>query len=405
MFRPFPADLLGTDPQGTQGRRGARAARPAAGRRPAADARDPRHGQQVPGERPRAASTRAYPALADLPRRSRTRRRSTPARSAWAAATCSPRASSARSRTCCPTASSKRLFYLSIDFLRDEPITPEAGDLPADDRGGLPARAASWRCAARENPNLMPDGQHHGALPLGRRLGRDHHRQEPGDDAVRPARLPHQGQPEVRLGEEGPADDLLPVGRAGADPHQLRVLLRRRGALARSERVPPHQRAGRPEGRRRLHHPERPAVARTRSGRTSRPRSRRSSSTRRSRSSTSTRFKIAREEATDPDLQLRMQGIAFQGAFFAASPVMEQAGLDEARLLEAIREPARRRSSAPRARASSRTTCAWSSAASTSCARSPPGPITRAAGRTARAGGRAADPGDGQAAARRARRR
>ncbi len=48
-------------------------------------------------------------------------------------------------------------------------------------------------------------------------------------------------------------------------------------------------------------------------------------------------FKIAREEATDPDLQLRMQGIAFQGAFFAASPVMQQAGLDEPKLLDAIR--------------------------------------------------------------------
>jgi pyruvate-ferredoxin/flavodoxin oxidoreductase len=48
-------------------------------------------------------------------------------------------------------------------------------------------------------------------------------------------------------------------------------------------------------------------------------------------------FKIAREEATDPDLQLRMQGIAFQGAFFAASPLMEQAQLDATRLLEAIR--------------------------------------------------------------------
>jgi pyruvate-ferredoxin/flavodoxin oxidoreductase len=49
-------------------------------------------------------------------------------------------------------------------------------------------------------------------------------------------------------------------------------------------------------------------------------------------------FKIARKEATDPDLQLRMQGIAFQGAFFAASPVMKQAGLDEAKLLEAIHD-------------------------------------------------------------------
>jgi pyruvate-ferredoxin/flavodoxin oxidoreductase len=48
-------------------------------------------------------------------------------------------------------------------------------------------------------------------------------------------------------------------------------------------------------------------------------------------------FKIARDEASDPDLQLRMQGIAFQGAFFAASPVMTQAGLDEGSLLAAIR--------------------------------------------------------------------
>ncbi len=49
-------------------------------------------------------------------------------------------------------------------------------------------------------------------------------------------------------------------------------------------------------------------------------------------------FKIAREEATDPDLQLRMQGIAFQGAFFAATPVMEKTGLDEEKLLKAIKD-------------------------------------------------------------------
>lgn len=49
-------------------------------------------------------------------------------------------------------------------------------------------------------------------------------------------------------------------------------------------------------------------------------------------------FKIAREEATDPELQLRMQGIAFQGAFFAASPLMKTAGLDEKNLLKAIED-------------------------------------------------------------------
>jgi pyruvate-ferredoxin/flavodoxin oxidoreductase len=47
-------------------------------------------------------------------------------------------------------------------------------------------------------------------------------------------------------------------------------------------------------------------------------------------------FKIAREEATDADLQLRMQGNAFQGAFFAGSPLMEMAGLDEKKLFTAI---------------------------------------------------------------------
>jgi pyruvate-ferredoxin/flavodoxin oxidoreductase len=48
-------------------------------------------------------------------------------------------------------------------------------------------------------------------------------------------------------------------------------------------------------------------------------------------------FKIAREEATDIELQFRMQGNAFQGAFFAASPVMSQAKLTDATLFAAIR--------------------------------------------------------------------
>ena len=49
-------------------------------------------------------------------------------------------------------------------------------------------------------------------------------------------------------------------------------------------------------------------------------------------------FKIARDEATDPELQLRMQGIAFQGAFFATSPLLEKHGLSETKLLSAIRK-------------------------------------------------------------------
>ncbi len=49
-------------------------------------------------------------------------------------------------------------------------------------------------------------------------------------------------------------------------------------------------------------------------------------------------FKIAREEASNSELQFRMQGIAFQGAFFAASPVMAAAKLSEEKLFQAIRK-------------------------------------------------------------------
>ncbi|MBN1834462.1 MAG: 2-oxoacid:acceptor oxidoreductase family protein [Spirochaetales bacterium] len=47
-------------------------------------------------------------------------------------------------------------------------------------------------------------------------------------------------------------------------------------------------------------------------------------------------FKIAREEATDPELRLRMQGNAFQGAFFATSPLMSASRFTEETLFKAI---------------------------------------------------------------------
>ncbi len=47
-------------------------------------------------------------------------------------------------------------------------------------------------------------------------------------------------------------------------------------------------------------------------------------------------FKIAREESSNVDLQLRMQGNAFQGAFFHASDVKDRAGLSEEALFSAI---------------------------------------------------------------------
>jgi pyruvate-ferredoxin/flavodoxin oxidoreductase len=47
-------------------------------------------------------------------------------------------------------------------------------------------------------------------------------------------------------------------------------------------------------------------------------------------------FKIAMEEATDPELRYRMQGAAFMGAFFKVSGLAEREGLDEERLFQGI---------------------------------------------------------------------
>ena len=49
-------------------------------------------------------------------------------------------------------------------------------------------------------------------------------------------------------------------------------------------------------------------------------------------------FKIAAAEASDAELRYRMQGAAFMGAFFAASPLLEREGLDRDRLFVGIRK-------------------------------------------------------------------
>lgn len=48
-------------------------------------------------------------------------------------------------------------------------------------------------------------------------------------------------------------------------------------------------------------------------------------------------FGIAAAEASEAELRFRMQGAAFMGAFFAATPLMERYGLDEERLFAGIR--------------------------------------------------------------------
>ena len=258
MFRPFPATSSGDHP-GQEGSRRSRATRPAAGRGPAADAGDPRHGEQVPRERQGPEDTRCirswtlYKSLKDAPALYS-------GSFGMGSRDLQPEGIVGAVENMLETAPRKKLFYLSIDFLRDEAITPEAGDVSADDSRAYP-KVKELAVRGSENPNLMPKDsitvRFHssggwGAITTGKNLAMT---------LFDLLGLPHQGQPQVRLREEGPAHDLLPVGGAGADQDQLRVLLRGRGAVAGPERLRAHQRAGRPERRRRLHHPERQGIA------------------------------------------------------------------------------------------------------------------------------------------------
>jgi pyruvate-ferredoxin/flavodoxin oxidoreductase len=54
-------------------------------------------------------------------------------------------------------------------------------------------------------------------------------------------------------------------------------------------------------------------------------------------------FRIARQESRDPSRQARLRGMALQGAFFAVSDIMQQLGLSEERLIEAVQHQVQRR--------------------------------------------------------------
>ncbi|HEX6135716.1 MAG TPA: 2-oxoacid:acceptor oxidoreductase family protein [Longimicrobiales bacterium] len=54
-------------------------------------------------------------------------------------------------------------------------------------------------------------------------------------------------------------------------------------------------------------------------------------------------FRIAAEEASDPELRYRMQGAAFMGAFFRASPLAVQESLSEEQIFEGIRAQMQRK--------------------------------------------------------------
>lgn len=234
-----------------------------------------------------------------------------------------------------PDGARKKFFYLSIDFLRDKSVSPKQQLHQDAIRDGYP-KVQELAVHGSENPNLMPSGsitvRFHsvggwGAITTGKNLAMTlfdlldfHIKANPkygSEKKGQPTTYYLSAAPEpIRVNCEYFYVDVV----LSPDPnvfHHTNALagLKEGGALIiQSEQTSPEAFwADVPHRYREMIVDKRIRVFYLDA------------------------FKIAREEASDSDLQLRMQGIAFQGAFFSASPVAEQAGLSEERLLEAIR--------------------------------------------------------------------
>jgi pyruvate-ferredoxin/flavodoxin oxidoreductase len=235
-----------------------------------------------------------------------------------------------------PDGPGKRFFYLGIDFLRDEALTPKQAlhqDAIAEAYPGVKELAVR----GSENPNLMPEGsitvRFHsvggwGAMTTGKNLAMTlfdllgyHVKANPkygSEKKGQPTTYFLSAAPEpIRINCEYYYVDVV----LSPDPNVFRHTNALAGLKDGGVFIIQSERATGPEVWADIPKPFQQVIV-----------------DRGIRLFAVDGFRIAREEASDPDLQLRMQGIAFQGAFFAASPVREQAGLDEAQLLEAIRE-------------------------------------------------------------------
>jgi pyruvate-ferredoxin/flavodoxin oxidoreductase len=235
-----------------------------------------------------------------------------------------------------PDGAGRRFFYLGIDFLRARPLHPKEQirqERLARDYPGL----ADLVVKGSENPNLMPAGcltlrMHSiggwGAISTGKHLATTlfdllgwHVKANPKYGSEK------KGQPTtfylavaptpIKVNGEYAHVDVVLSPDPNVFNHSNALAGLRDGGLfiIQSDAARPEQVWARiPE------------------------RHRRQIAERRIRLCYLDAFRIAREEATDPDLELRMQGIAFQGAFFAATHLLAEHGFDEERLIEAMRQ-------------------------------------------------------------------
>ena len=233
-----------------------------------------------------------------------------------------------------PDGAQRRLFYLSIDFLRDEPVTPKQEIHQQEIEDAYP-HVRDLAIHGSENPNLMPEHSitvrlHSvggwGAITTGKNLA-----------MTLFELLGYQIKANPKYGSEKKGQPTTYYLSAAPEPIRINCeYFYVDVVLSPDPNVFHHTNAlaGLKEGGVLIIQSDRPAPEAVWED-VPRP-FQQIVLDKKIRLFYLDAFKIAREEASDPELQLRMQGIAFQGAFFAASPVMEQAGLDETRLLDAI---------------------------------------------------------------------
>ena len=233
-----------------------------------------------------------------------------------------------------PDGAHRKFFYLSIEFLRDDSVTPKQRIHQEEIEAGYP-KVRDLALRGSENPNLMPEGsitvRFHsvggwGAITTGKSLAMTlfdllgiHIKANPkygSEKKGQPTTYYLSAAPEpIRVNCEYFYVDVVLSPDPNVFEHTNALAGLREGGVfvIQSEHASPEAVwASIPSPYRRIIVEKNISVFGIDA------------------------FRIAREEASDPDLQLRMQGIAFQGAFFAVSHVMQQANLTEEKLLNAI---------------------------------------------------------------------
>ncbi|MBX3422283.1 MAG: 2-oxoacid:acceptor oxidoreductase family protein [Pirellulaceae bacterium] len=235
-----------------------------------------------------------------------------------------------------PTGAKRKFFYLSIDFLRDPPASPKQRIHQEEIESSYP-QVRQLALRGSENPNLMPPGSitvrmHSvggwGAITTGKNLAMTlfdllgyHIKANPkygSEKKGQPTTYYLSAAPEpIRINSEYFYVDVV----LSPDPnvfHHTNALagIKESGVLILQSDLPDAAAVWRS-----IPAPYREIIVK-----------------KNVQLFYLDAFAIARQEANDPDLQLRMQGIAFQGAFFASAPITKQAGLSDERLLTAIRQ-------------------------------------------------------------------